>query len=182
MRTAAALVLAMTMSTAIAADEPTSVWGLQFGEPLAAQLPQCKSSSPIQPARCFHRSPVAPTMPSLYENPNLGFSADGSALLVGDSVEGLYITLKRYEFQKAEALLVSRFGDPTKISAASYTTGGGARVTGRVLSWQWQSVRITLSEYGGRVTESVIYVTTQAYRDSQARGVRQGADSHKSNF
>lgn len=170
------------IAAALAADEPGGVWGLQFGVPITSQLPACKSSSPVQPSRCFYRTPIIRDSVTLYENPNLGFYAWGNAFLVEDRVEGAMLYFKRYEFPKAEALLNARFGPPTNETSASYTSGAGARLTGRVLTWEWPSVQITLAEFAGNINDGTIHVTTAAYRDAKAGAIKKGADAGKSNF
>ncbi len=167
--------------------EPTSFMGVKFGVPVMAQFEDCTKPEigesdfekklskrwdlEQKGITCFSRLELKSADPSrlgrrfadLNRWPDLGLRVLGVTVILAeaDSVEGVTVTVYRYDWMKMLDLLTAKFGEPQKHESASYANLVGGQREGDIYSWEWPSVTLRLSEYGSKVDESSVVIETK---------------------
>ncbi len=143
--------------------EPTSVFGLKLGEPLAAsEIPICPPSTNRYRAEfiCIEKStgPYEDTIARLYNIPFNDTFLPTIGLQDG-LVSSLHITFRHEIYQKYKDILIQRYGLPTKKSTSEVRTGMGVLLSSETLEWRWQKNTLHLFQRFDTVDRSLIAFT-----------------------
>jgi hypothetical protein len=160
-------------------QEPSAVLGVLLGASLESlQLPECSQNRPS--ALC-----IAPKdwesqwLRRLYGTPDLGVPYAAWIATYDGKVRSLTLSLRRVEFPKMKAMLIERYGRPTKAEAIGVTTYGGANLDAELLIWAGENTTIVALERAGTIDESSVEFQSNAVeaakRAAEAAATKNGA-------
>jgi hypothetical protein len=145
-------------------QEPVAVFGLKLGEPLtASDIPMCPPYRPgygLPDALCIEKmsGPYAEKMATLNALPiNEVYSA--SVHLQNSQVSSLHLDFKHDHYAKLRAILIERYGPPTKSSIAEIKTRTGLSVPAETLEWVGKKNSLRLFERFQRIDKSLAAFT-----------------------
>ena len=147
-------------------QEPVAVFGLKLGEPLtASDIPVCPPYKPgygVPDALCIEKlpGPYAEKMATLNSLPiNEVYSA--SVHLQNSQVSSLHLDFKHEHYAKLRAILIERYGPPTKSSVAEIKTRAGLAVPAETLEWIGRKNSLRLFERFQRIDKSLAAFTNK---------------------
>lgn len=157
-------------------QEPRAVFGIPLGATLAetglADCPPMPSQGfyETQPTTLclFNDSFMPNTFRTIYGGPDLGFSYRASVAIYSDRIMSFLLATGQNQFDKAIAVLTSRYGEPTKIEVGEVVTGAGARLTSRTVMWVGEKTQITATEGVGKIDQSYINFSDSALTQAKA--------------
>lgn len=142
-------------------QEPASVFGLKLGEPMgASDIPGCRPYSPressIQKELCIEPGPgpYADRIATLNALPiDVAYSA--SIHLDDGLVSSLHIDISHDNYAKLRAILIERYGKPTKSNSSTVTSNGGVTLPAETLEWIGRNNSVYLFERFDRIDKSL---------------------------
>lgn len=148
-------------------QEPAAVFGLKLGEPLtASDIPACPPYRPgygLPNTLCIENSPgpYADKVATLNALPlNEVYSA--SVHMQNSQVSSLHLDFQHDHYAKLRAILIERYGPPTKSSIAEIKTRAGLAVPAETLEWIGRKNSLTLFERFQRIDKSLAAFTNNA--------------------
>jgi hypothetical protein len=170
--------------------EPDAFMGIKFGESFAAQVPECpKDAVGYHPKaifsshrRCFKSIAMYGNKRAFFveNSPDIGFNTINlSPKVVDGNFEGLSFNFFHGDYLKAFELFRARYGEPTSVNTLSYQTIGGASLTGNVNRWQGKNITITVMEYGLRLDEGYVNVSTKKLDESDEADANKNTERNK---
>jgi prepilin-type processing-associated H-X9-DG protein len=90
------------------------------------------------------------------------------------SVESIGVDVKYDYYQTFKAMLLERYGPPTKIARSEVVTGTGAKIPIEILEWSGLQNELILIERSGRVDQTQMLFSNRAMRER-----KQGAAQNK---
>lgn len=161
------LTIAHTASAQNWAEEPASVFGLKLGEPIASSnIPACPprdSRTGLPKTLCLERGPgpYAETMATLNALP-INEAYSGTTHLTDGFVASLHIEVNHDNYAKFRAILVERYGKPTKAAVSTVTSNRGAVLPAETLEWNGHNNRLQLFERFDRIDRSLAVFSNNA--------------------
>jgi hypothetical protein len=168
------------------AHEPSSVFGLKLGEPVASSgIPACPRLRPGQgfPSElCIDAStPYADRVQMLNALP-IKESYSGSIHLVDGMVSALHVETNHDSYARLRAVLIERYGQPTKRESASVTSMGGVVLPSETLEWIGRSNSLHLFERFDRIDRSMAAFTNNVLTEKSAEKANQAVKDAASKF
>lgn len=136
------------------AQEPTSVLGLELGAAVDHySLPACKDQPPDPPKYGF--------CVTFASNLNAGIGGiavpafdSGVIEMQGDIPTSVGLFAAHKNFERVKAVLIERYGRPTRASVSTLQNMAGATFQSQTLEWVGARVSLTLVERAGKVDQT----------------------------
>lgn len=112
--------------------------------------------------------------------PDIGFKIiNVLASVVNGDFEGLSFVYGQSNYLKLFELFRARYGEPTSVNTLSYQTIGGANLTGNACRWQGKNVTITVMEYGLKLDQGYVSVSTKKLDESDEADANKNTERNK---
>lgn len=149
--------------------EPDTILGIKLGVPVASlALPTCPPRKGLFPDPLPTELCILPYEYSsenkysyLFGTPDLGLSYTATLFLFENEVLGLLLRLDQSKFEMMKAILIERYGKPTKIETLEVTTGAGAKFSSQEVIWEGKKINITAIEREVDFDKSSVKFTDQ---------------------
>lgn len=151
--------------------EPTSVFGLKLGAPLKpGDLEPCDTKAQDSGPLAFCRTDsVGYSAPFLVGGFPVREFREGMLTVDDGVVSALMIQGNHSDYAQIRALLIERYGAPTKRVAAEVQNTAGAAFKSERLTWIGKRVSIVLIERSGRVDQTAVNFMHNASTASSAQ-------------
>jgi len=144
--------------------EPEAVFGIKLGGLVSElSLPLCPPKNragfyDTEPANlCIFNSPYLPEKGAdLYGTPELTVPYRASLGYYKGVVSAIYLRLHQSNFEKLKAILMERYGPPTKVEVLEVTSGAGAKLTSQQIEWKGVKTNIMAIERVDTITQSYV--------------------------
>lgn len=157
-------------------NEPISVFSIELGKPIPSSIPTCppvnynnyrpnqefcKENNPYTKGSLalikFSKIPMENILKTL-----IAFTYDG---VVGS----IHASALHDNYQEFRAILIERYGQPTKIESGSVRTQAGVNWPSETLTWSGKLISIQLHERFENITTSVMIVNHLLTLESRAK-------------
>lgn len=176
-------VTAMLVASSLASaeswpKETDTMFGIKLGAPITSgTVPQCAPTArayEIPKGTCYEASgPYSDRLARLWGLDALRQIASSAYVHFHEGlVESISVDLKHDYYQTFKALLLERYGPPTKITPGEVMIRSGARIAIETLEWNGQQHDLILIERSGRVDEAQMSFSNRAVREGK-RGATQ---------
>ncbi|MBU9491751.1 hypothetical protein [Burkholderia multivorans] len=163
------------------AHEPTSFLGLSFDQSVTEQLPECPEVAFLTKVSCAKS--LGDTLYKMYAPPQIGvYLSDVLVDDAGSKVGMVLLTIRHTDFRDMLTLLTEKYGRPTSERVVALSTLGGAYLKGRQYTWTGTRVTLMFDEYGQKVDESSVSVTTTDYQKAVAESRKKKVGSFAGNL
>ncbi len=151
-------------------NEPKSFWGVAFGQPIAASVPECPKQVDLGfPEYTIDLSLDAKVCyqqyPALLKLANVSAFPTVYVLDIDGKVEGFSGSRKAIYNEETVKALVEKFGSPTEEKTETVHTRAGVPYTNHIYTWQGASVTLRFETVGSNVTEGDLWVSTKRFDD-----------------
>jgi hypothetical protein len=169
--------------------EPDSFLGIKFGQPLDSQMPECpkhtystgfssyETNYSIDAKACWEE--LGRGFRTISNPPALGVFYQATAYVINGLFEGIVITFDHYNYLKMLDLFRERYGSPSHVQKSSFQTHSGMKLEGNVYHWVGRNVEIRFSEYGSKLDEGEVDISTKALQNSYIEENKRNSDRYK---
>jgi len=163
-RLCAAAALLLFAHAAIAQDwrgEPEAVMGIKLGAPLSASsMSRCSAADAKIEDPCLDKQGGLEEAPARFIVKRQPFGyADFHVIVDGTGiVSQLMVILPQKQFDDFAAVLVERYGRPTRSETQQWQNRLGATFPSKKLEWNGKRVRILAMERGSSIDRSVVSI------------------------
>jgi hypothetical protein len=167
------------------AKETNTMFGIKLGAPIASSsVPQCAPTTRaygIPSGPCYEGSgPYSDRIARLWGLDALRQIASSAyAYFHEGSVESIGVDVKYNDYQTFKAILLERYGPPTKITRSEVMTGVGTKIPIETLEWNGRQNTLILIERSGQVDQAQMLFSNNAMREKKHRAsqdqIKEGA-------
>lgn len=141
--------------------EPDAVMGIKLGAPLSAgSMARCSAADAKVEDPCLEKQGGLDEAPARFIVRRQPFGyADFHVIVDGTGVVSqLMVILPQKQFDDFSAVLVERYGRPTKAETQQWQNRLGATFPSKKLEWNGRRVRILAMERGSSIDRSVVSI------------------------
>lgn len=84
---------------------------------------------------------------------------------VNDALAAVSMTFDTDDYERIRAIFIEKYGEPASREASEVHNRMGAAFQQEELDWKGQTVVVSLSRFGSKLTQGAAYITTSVYRD-----------------
>lgn len=157
-------------SAQIWSQQPTTVLGVELGAKVSSlPLPVCGKPTRGASGDGYAEQCIDPPFEGrpdrlrwLRGMPRLGEVGYAASLVLHDGqVESLYLVFDQFRFDQMKAILIEKYGAPSRTGTERVTSGAGAVLSSETLAWLGDRVTIDLKERSGKVTDSLVVFSSR---------------------
>ncbi len=159
--TMALLLLSLPAAAQDWKGEPDAVMGIKLGAPLSASsMARCSAAEAKVEDPCLEKQGGLDEAPARFIVRRQPFGyADFHVIVDGSGVVSqLMVILPQKQFDDFSAVLVERYGRPTKAETQQWQNRLGATFPSKKLEWNGRRVRILAMERGNSIDRSVVSI------------------------
>lgn len=159
--TLALLLLSLPAAAQDWRGEPDAVMGIKLGAPLSASsMARCSAAEAKVEDPCLEKQGGLDEAPARFIVRRQPFGyADFHVIVDGTGVVSqLMVILPQKQFDDFSAVLVERYGRPTKAETQQWQNRLGATFPSKKLEWNGRRVRILAMERGSSIDRSVVSI------------------------